>query len=334
MQIGTANYNTGNKTTIAKIKDGDNIYRILPPLGSMAEKGRWNRYISVEWGYKDLKGNNRPFQDVRVVNSKSKMVEVESSAHLLREQIASQYKQVVEMYKNGKASKDDVEQMKKKSEQFNLDKKYYLNAINLKGEIVLLKIGHKAKLGVDAEIKKLRDKGVDPLSLENGRFFNINRVGTGMNTVYSVSIASETVEATMADGSKASVQKELIHKIDDSIINRLASEATDLGTLDKLYVVLTADQVKQIVEGGPAAVSAIMGDRDSKSAPAGDEDGGGEPELHTSSAPQQSAPVEQPATQSLAPAATLTSTPAPEASAAQTPAAALDKEEFLKSLGL
>lgn len=347
MEIGQANYSTGNKTTIAKIKDGDNIYRILPPLGSMAKEGKWNRFISVEWGYRDLKGNNRPFQDVRVVNYRTGMVEVESAAHLKREEVSREYKQVVDLYKSGKASQNDVAEAKKRTEQFNLDKKYYLNAINLKGEIVLLKIGHKAKQGLDLEIKKLRDKGVDPLSLDNGRFFNINRTGTGLSTIYGVTVASESIDVE----GIGRVQKELVHKIDDSIIRRLSNEATDLGTLDKLYVVVTADQVRRMVEGGPAAVTSILGDRDAKGQDlSGNEDGGGEQEVQSSnlnlssnsgslnnnlnsvvnnnsnldgvvSSPVIAKVEESPVKENLAAAAPVSS-------------AALDKEEFLKSLGL
>ena len=98
-----------------------------------------------------------------------------------------------------------------------------------------------------------------------------------------------------------------------------------------------------MVEGGPAAVTAILGDRDSKSQDSsGDEDGGGEPELKTTSesvAPAtfapvltQSAPLESATSSSVASQAVVEKTEAPSVSASS--AAPLDKEEFLKSLGL
>ena len=49
MKIGTVNYGTQKKRL--KIVDGNNIFRILPPLGEMAEIGKWHKYYRVEWGY-------------------------------------------------------------------------------------------------------------------------------------------------------------------------------------------------------------------------------------------------------------------------------------------
>ena len=50
MKIGKPKYGNGKK--IFKIKDGDNVYRILPPLGKLADAGKWSVYQKVEWGYK------------------------------------------------------------------------------------------------------------------------------------------------------------------------------------------------------------------------------------------------------------------------------------------
>lgn len=254
MEIGKANYGSSNQKKNAKIVDGNNIYRILPPLGSMASKGFWNKYVKVEWGYKDSDGGLRPFQDVRKVNYKTKMVEVESEAHLARERMELEFKGVVEAFKAGKVSKEDLEKAKKIKDSFNLDKKYYVNAMNLAGEIVLLKFGQKALDGIKSEIKKLSERNIDPLSVENGRFFNIFREGTGLGTVYSVSIHKDII---IQDGEE--VEKAVVSKLDDSVIKRLASEATDLADLDKMYPIVTPEEVYAIVTEGPAAVDRILG---------------------------------------------------------------------------
>ncbi|MHA1675946.1 MAG: hypothetical protein ACTSU6_02095, partial [Candidatus Njordarchaeales archaeon] len=80
MKVGKTKYGGGKK--VFKLKDGDNVYRILPPLGKLADAGRYSQYYRVEWGYKNSKGQNRPFQDCRVVNRSNNMVEVESPSHL------------------------------------------------------------------------------------------------------------------------------------------------------------------------------------------------------------------------------------------------------------
>ena len=81
MELGKANYGTGKE--IFKIMDGDNIYRILPPMGKLAKSGKWNQYYRVEWGFKNSAGKNRTFQDVRVVNFQTQMVELMGQIYLI-----------------------------------------------------------------------------------------------------------------------------------------------------------------------------------------------------------------------------------------------------------
>lgn len=258
MEIGQANYDKKGSSKIDKVKDGNNIIRIIPPIGSYAKSGKWFQYVALEWGYKDSAGNNRPFQDPSVQNYKSKMWEVDTLARQRRVELEAKHKQAVEMGRSGQLSKEDVEKVKELKEQFNLEKKYYVNAINDKGEIVLFKIGYKAKQALEAEIKKLRDKGVDPLSVDNGRFFNIFRQGSGFDTVYSVSVVSENINAVV-NGETMVVQKEVKHVLDETILKRLSTEATDLGTLSEKYPIIEAAQVDAIVKGGPKAVDEILG---------------------------------------------------------------------------
>lgn len=332
MKIGKANYsgNQGSKRKIAKLNDGDNVYRILPPLGSMADKGRWSTYLRVEWGYKDSQNNNRPFQDVRVVNKKTKMVEVESAAHLVREFIAEKLKEVTEQYRAGKATQKQVEDMKEKSMQFNLDSKHYVNAVNSQGEIVLLKIGHKAKLTLDSAIKELEAQGIDPLSVDNGRFFNLRRSGRGLDTTVNISVVKENVKV---DGMGV-LQRDIVHVLDESLLSRLANEATDLGTLDKMYPVLSAEEVDQIVKGGAEAVDRIMGPRNKQDSTPIDEDGP-EDSVPASSGSFQQAPApsssfQQAPAPKQEPQAPLAATGS-ESAAANQP---LDKNKFLRDLGL
>lgn len=330
MEIGQANYSGTKTKKHEKIKDGNNIYRILPPLGSQAAKGFWNKYVKVEWGYKDSKGNLRPFQDVRKVNFKSKMVEVESAAHLFREKLDAQFKAQVEQFKAGQLTKEQLEQAKKYKESFNLDKKYYMNAINMAGEIVVLKIGQKALDGLKAEIKKLQERGIDPLSVDNGRFFNFYREGSGLSTVYSVSVHKEIV---VQNGEE--LEKPIVHKLDAGIIARLATEAMDLGDLDKMYPIITPQEVEEIVKGGAAAVDRILGVK-------GEEKSSSESQVTTPATVATSTAAVETVVQPTMVTPTVAAqveTPKVEVTQVTTPAAvatpvAQSNEEFLASLGL
>jgi hypothetical protein len=260
MKIGSAKYGGGKKNF--KIKDGDNIYGILPPMGELADKGKWSMYYRVEWGYKDLAGKLKPFQDVRVVNHNSKMVEIESAAHLYREQLAVNKESLVALFKAGQASQEQVKEATELAKQYNLDCKHYVNAITPTGEIGLLKIGHKAKIALDAAIKNLRAQGIEPIGL-TGVFFNINRfipknaAGRDMplDTTYTITPYSENVQANI-NGQLQLVQQRKHYQLDDSIINRLGDEAYELGSL---YPVVTAEDVERFVREGAVAVDQVLG---------------------------------------------------------------------------
>lgn len=255
MEIGKANYGGGLKRKF-KIEDGDNVYRILPPLGSAAQKGIWNVYIAVEWGYKGTDGKNRPFQDCRVTNRQG-MVEVESPAHLFREKLKAKKKQIVEAFKQGKATEEDVKKINELLKRYNLNKKYYLNVINLKGEIGLLPVGYKAMQGIKAVIKEFEKQGIDPLSVENGRFINIHRSGKGLDTMYQVTPYKENVVA-MVNGEETTLQRDKKHVLTEEIIARLSNEAFDLLKYKDGYPKLTPEEVQEMIDGGPEAVDRVF----------------------------------------------------------------------------
>lgn len=277
MELGKAKYGSGKHTF--KIQDGDNIYRIFPAMGKLAKSGKWNQYYRVEWGYKNSKGRNRPFQDVRVVNFKTQMVEVESPAHLRREALKAQKTELVTQLKanpNDAALKQKVMEVTEDIKRYNLDAKYYLNVIDLQGKIGLLKIGSRAFKALKAEIDKLRKQGVDPLSIEDGRFFNFHRSnesGNFQDTAYQVTVYKENVQM-----NGETFQKDKKHVIDQSIIDRLDDEAFELS---EMYPKVTPAQVQKMIDGGAAAVDEILGADDKQAA---DDDDGGQEEGDSSSA--------------------------------------------------
>jgi hypothetical protein len=252
VKIGTANY-SGNERTqrnYFKLNDGDNVFRILPPLFEMADEGRWSMFYKLEYGYKDSQGRIKPFQDVRVVNRKTKMVEVESAAHLKREALKAKYEQL----KAAKADENTLNKMKELVMNYNLDSKHYLNVITLDGKIGLLKIPYTAKQALQVEIDALKAKGVDPLSVDQGRFFVFNKSGKGLDTLYTVKILKEQVNTA----EYGMLERDVVHKLTDDIINRLEKEAFKL---QNLFPKISAEEVERIVNEGPTAVDEILGKR-------------------------------------------------------------------------
>ena len=259
MKVGKAKY--GGKKTSFKIQNGDNVYRILPPLGKLADAGKWYEYYRVEWGYKNSAGQNKPFQDVRKVNFKTKMVEVESAAHLRREALKERKDEIVAAFKAGNATKDQVEDAVALVKRYNLDAKYYLNAVNLEGKIGLLKLNSSLMKALRSTIETQQKKGVDPLAVENGLYLNFHRsneTGKLQDWVFSVTPYQQNVKATV-NGQETIVQQAVTHTMDEAFISRLSSEAFELADM---YPVLTAEQVEELVKAGDnhgALVDELLG---------------------------------------------------------------------------
>lgn len=333
MKIGKAKFGANKK--FFKIEDGDNVYRILPPLGALADRGEWSKYYRIEWGYKNTEGRTKIFQDCRVVNRESGMVEVESAAHVRRMELKKQLEDATAAFKEGKISQDEVMKIRNLTRRFNLEAKHHVNAVNLRGEIGLLKIGHNAKKALDAQIKRLREQGVDAIGVENGVYFNIYRSGVGRDTVYQVTPYTEQVEAEV-NGEIRMIEQRKTHTMDAAFQARLDSEAFEL---DNLYPMPTPEEVERIVKEGPEAVDSMIARYKGQSNPA---------PTSQSSQPVQAASTESTVTKSVEQAEAepvkeakaepvkqeqSKSSTAESSEASSTDAADLSDEEFLKSIG-
>lgn len=252
MKLGSASY-SGNSKEIFKIKDGDNVFRPLPPMGSLADKGVWYVYGRVCWGYKDSSGKNKPFISPYEKNRKTQMVEVHCAAFAKAEALKKEYNKLNtklnNMKKEGLAiTKEDIDLLKEKKEdmmRFNVESKYFLNVIDLNGKIGMLKLGStglNAMKNLGQTLKS--ESAVDICGVQNGRFVNINRQGMGLQTQYTVTEYKKNVQVEI-DGNLEIVQRSVPHTLDESIIGRLEAEAFEL---DKIYPTPSAAEVKEIVE--------------------------------------------------------------------------------------
>ena len=259
MRIGSAIAN--EKETFA-IKDGDNVFGILPPMGELADNSYgWAQYYRIVWGDKGSNGKKRPYQDCRVVNSK-KMVEVESAAYLRRQKFIEQRDRIKEQIKEIKAKDPNanIAELAKQYKtfddlqfQYNIDSKFYINAITLDGKIGLLKIGIDAMKQIRALKKEYEQKGQSFIGLK-GLFLNINRSGQGFGTKYKVTPYLENIQATV-NGQEIMAKQEKYYELTDNIINRLEKEAWNLKDM---YPKPTPEEVTRIVNEGAAAVDEIL----------------------------------------------------------------------------
>lgn len=260
MKIGTSLYGkkTFKKKNHYKQQDGDMVFRILPAMGKLAEKGRWSSWHSVHFGYKNLEGKFRPFESPLVKNNKSKMIEVPDAA---MERLDHLKAQLLKAKDEGNAPLTaKLNTLVGQKGVYNIDNNHHMNVIDLQGNIGEFKIRHKCKVALDIEIAKLNKEGCDPLSVENGRFFVFNRTGTGNETNFKVSVYKEKIEVA----GHGKVEKDVVHVLTQDVLARLDEEAFEL---DDLFVLPTSEEVAQIVAeselltGKSAACNRIFDDR-------------------------------------------------------------------------
>lgn len=345
----------GNKRTWFKLKDGESVYRILPPMGELQEDGRWSQFYRIHYGYKNSANQMRTFQSPLVRNMKTKMIDVQDAALERIESLLAKLDEAKKA-KNEEMVTSLLKLVGGQKSRYNLDSNHYLNVIDLQGNIGILKIRHKAKLALDAAIKKLRDEGVDGggLDPENGRFFSFSRSGTGRDTIYQVTVYEKKINVP----NVGEVKQAVVHTITEDIAKRCVvvnkdggytyKEAANLLTLFKKP---TSEEVLRIVKEGEKAVDEILDAKTVTADDSGEDDSGSEDdEASTTEAKNatQTAALQAgttqaaPTTQVAAPAATVTTTPVTETATAaptapNTTAETVNKQtdaEFLKSIGL
>lgn len=255
MKVGKPDVNNKKfaKKKYFSILKGTQVYRILPPLGELADRGVWSSYAAVHYGYRDSRGFMKVFQSPKVVNRKTKMVEVADEAEERIKRMEAAKAQLAE--RNAKSPSEALEAQISKIEAelktFNLEKRFYVNAMNLQGEIGLLKLKMREKNAIDAARKQIEEsEGFDPVGVE-GAFLTIVKSGDGaQNSVVSVTLNMKT---ETVNGKTFKVPNS--HVVTEDLYPRLEKEAFQLN---KLFVRPTAEEVAEIVKTGPAAVDAVF----------------------------------------------------------------------------
>ncbi len=323
MKLGTPKYEQSKKNYFTFKKDQNSfILRILPPMGKLADKGKFSIFHRVEFGYKGTDNRMKPFLSPRKVNYE-KMVEVESFAHLKREKIKATTE---EARKSGNKVLEESGNTLLRT--YNQDAKHYMNAIDLQGNIGLFKIGHRGYQAFKAEIDRLMSEGVDPVGIDNGRFFVFSRSGTGRDTIYTA-VEYKQKQEMDNNGVKMVVDVPFPHAINEAIMSKLETDAFEL--LD-VYPTVSSEEEKLIVEGGPAGVDTVFNARKAAKNPAS-----ATPEVAKSETPAPVQPVVQ-ATTTVTPEATAEVSLDPVTDAAienSTPApandvASMSEDDFFK----
>jgi hypothetical protein len=248
---------TFTKRNRYKLKDGDNVYRILPAMGEHAESGTWSVYYNVVFGFKTTEGKHRPFQSSFSKDRKTKEVLSECAATNLILGLKAE----LDLAKKAKDTVKVAQLAKIVGDYpimgvYSLNNDHYINVVDSQGNIGQLELGHKAKLALNNEIERIRNtEQFDPLAPETGRYFNIRRTGKALDTLVQVTVVKEKISVVI-NGKNVAVEQDLVHTIDDALGERLLVQGKDnkwiykeAANLADLFKRPTPEQVALIVSG-------------------------------------------------------------------------------------
>lgn len=248
--IGKSVYeNGGNKKNYFYLQGGSNVFRILPPMFSLAPKGQWYKYWAVHKGFVNGAGKYRPLASIEEFDVKTKTVRV-------HDPVCDKYR---DNLAKAKAAKDKgypedkiKEFMDVYVKPYDTDKKYYVNAVSQDNKIGILVLPIKLFQQLRALCKEYEAKGIDLTGMK-GVYLNFKKIQAykgDPQTSYSVEIYKEQVQM-----NGELFEKPKVHEITEAFVVQLQNEAKDLSTLFK---VPAATDLQLLADAQPNERSAII----------------------------------------------------------------------------
>ena len=214
----------------------DNIYRVLPPIKSLAGKNRYAQFYATHRGFRGTDGKQRPFRCIEEFNFKTKTI----TAHCPVCDKVAELEAQLKAWADSGAPKDQVKKFRDENIfPFQAERKYYLNVVNPENRIGILPIGSKLFKALDDLCKKQEALGRDITGLE-GVYLTFQKKSAfkgDAQAIFNVEIYMHRQQ----DGS----YREVVHHIDPAFAQRLGPEAADLGML--FNRILNVEQIAQII---------------------------------------------------------------------------------------
>jgi len=215
-----------------KLERGENLFRVLPPVHSLAKSGKIAQFYAYHGGFKNTKGKVCHFQCVQITDRKSKTITQRCSVCDMVTQLELKYKIAKEQ---PGVSQEQLKQFNyTQILPFKVQKRFFLNAINASNEIGILQIPYKSYMSLDTLLKKQQDRGLDPTGMR-GAFLNFDKQSKydgDPQVNFSVALATE---------QKGDDIKIKSHELTPEIIQEMKTKTVDLGTLYKTIDVSEVD---------------------------------------------------------------------------------------------
>lgn len=241
--------NTGGYTRPKRfyLKDGSNLYRVLPPTGSLADKNKIAQYWSVIW-LTDTKGKKRP---VSSILRKNKDVVLQHDPLITRiEEMEKQLSHALATNENPAT----VLALKENLKRMRNSKFYAMNVLDASGTLGVLEVPYTSYQSLDKRIKELNTQGIDAIGIgpDKGIFFDFKKTKDERGrTVYAVDPAVRTSK----DANNQFVMSYIRMPISDEEAQRLGQQAEDLTTL---YRTLTVEQQTALASMDQRVFDAIF----------------------------------------------------------------------------
>lgn len=264
--FGVPSYTAGRKNRwplTRKLKFAP-IFRILPQANG---NPNWYEYFRKHFGFSIEVTNNgktreipKPWGCILEQDRTSKMVTRECEECSVIAKRTFEKTQLDVAYKggtlDGKTYQEKVEPINKFLMKHNLDKRYWMNAINVNGEVGLLGLKYKAYKALRACMDEALKAGIDPLRVDQGVQFEFTITGETFNdTEYQCKIVKEVKNI---DG----IGYETIKRapLTQEQLASLPPLCWDLRS-QEVSGIITPAQVKALVESGgdPKLVEQILG---------------------------------------------------------------------------
>jgi hypothetical protein len=241
-----------------KVKDGHNVYRILPPFGE-ASNGYPYRKWSVIWGLFDPESNRaRPFASSLTSEKKCPVFEYVQELKKRAEQLKGQMQTAGA---SEEAIRERLSSLNKMISDLNPKNVYVYNAADQSGEVGLLELKATAHNKIKTEMSQyITDYNQDPTSLnsnddDSGVWFDIIRSGLGFKTEYD----AKKMQTKVKKATGGFTFEDDRSPLPDSIVQNYENLAYDLSSI---YQVKTYEELQEILEANMPSIVEACPDAD------------------------------------------------------------------------
>jgi hypothetical protein len=242
-----------------KVKDGSNVYRILPPFGESSNGYPYKKW-QIIWGLIDPEsGRARPFASSMTSEKKCPVTEYVAE---LKKKAESLKSQLAAAGVDEETQKNRLGALNKLISDLSPKTVYIYNAADKSGDVGLLELKSTAQKKMKAEMSQyIQDYNQDPTSLnsedtDSGLWFNITRAGLGRDTEYDVK--KMQIKTKNPTTGKISFEDDR-SPLPDAVVENYDNLAYDLSAV---YQVKSYSELAEVLEANMASFIELCPDAD------------------------------------------------------------------------